>query len=91
MKRELNIVSYLNIISVLQLNCKEIRTLRSVKNYHMEIVLVTRPAYAQTYIQMRTSFQGWQYAGSWWGGLTKEFLMDEGEYIKHIEILLSST
>ena len=54
----------------------------------MEIVLVTRPAYAQTYIQMRTSFQGWQYAGSWWGGLTKEFLMDEGEYIKHIEILL---
>ena len=55
----------------------------------MEIVLVTRPAYAQTYIQMRTSWHGWQYAGSWWGGgLTKEFLMDEGEYIKYIEILL---
>ena len=52
----------------------------------MEIVLMTGPAYAQTYIQMRTSFQGWQYAGSWWGGLTKEFLMDEGEYIKHFEI-----
>ena len=54
----------------------------------MEIVLVTRPAYSQTYIQLRTSFHGWQYAGSWLGGLTKEFLMDEGEYIKYIEILL---